>query len=276
MFSKVAIVKTTEGHQEAFQRALYLIGDIDADLNVEDRDVAIKIGVYDLKNLNYPTLEATRAVVGAFSLAPRVFLAESDNPVQEALKRLQIWKEVFTSRVLPFSLTEDRDTKRVTIAGEQVELSHVLFEPNVLVSFHAYRARRGPGQPYYGTILKNMFGIIPDTNKERFHARLGEALVDMIEAVGGIDLAVIDATYAYYGKFQAGKPYKRIRTDLLIVGRDALAVDAVGAALAGMNPLDSPTLAEAARRGLGQADMRKIKILGEPLERVKIELPKPS
>ena len=59
-----------------------------------------------------------------------------------------------------------------------------------------------------------------------------------------------------------------------MVGRDAVAVDTVGFALIGMNPLDVPSLVEAARRGLGQADLNKIEILGESLKNVKIELPK--
>lgn len=275
MASKVALVKNTEGYNEAFQRALNLIGC--DELTVEkNKDVVIKIGIYNPKNLNYPTIEATRAAVEAFSFAPHVYLAESDNIVDGALERLQIWKEVFTDRVLPFNLSKDSETIRVKIAGEELDLSHILFKPNILVSLHAYRARRGPGQPYYGTILKNMFGVIPDIGKERFHPKLGEALVDIIKTVGGIDLAVIDATYAYYGKFQAGKRYERVRADLLIVGKDALSVDAVGATLAGNNPLDSPTLSEAARLGLGHNDVKKIIILGESLESVKLNLPDPS
>lgn len=272
--SKVALVKITEGHDEAFQRALNLIGC--DELTVErKKDVVIKIGIYDPKNLNYPTIEVTRAAVEAFSSAPHVYLAESDNIVDAALERLQIWKEVYTDRVLPFNLSKDSETIRVKIAGEKLDLSHKLFTPNILVSLHAYRARRGLGQPYYGTILKNMFGVIPDIEKNRFHPKLGEALVDIIKTVGGIDLAVIDATYAYYGKFQSGKQYERVKTDLLIVGTDGLSVDAVGATLAGNNPVDSPTLSKAARLGLGHIDIKNIVILGESLESVKLNLPEP-
>ena len=123
--------------------------------------------------------------------------------------------------------------------------------------------------------VKNMFGVIPDIEKNRFHPKIGEALVDIIKTVGGIDLAVIDATYAYYGKFQSGKQYERVRTNLLIVGTDALSVDAVGATLAGNNPVDSPTLSKAARLGLGHIDIKNIVILGESLESVKLNLPEP-
>ena len=191
--SKVALVKTTIGHKKAFQKALKLIGGID-DLNVRHRNVTIKVGVYDSRGLNYPTLEATKEVVGAFNRAHQVFLVESDNYIQEALKRLQIWKDVFTDRVLPFSLTEDKNVKEATIIGEKLYLSHVLFKPNVRVNLHVFTGSRGAGQTLYGSILKNLLGIIPDVKKERFHDKLGVALVDMMEAIGGLDLAVLDAT----------------------------------------------------------------------------------
>jgi uncharacterized protein (DUF362 family) len=237
------------------------------------RDVSIKIGVYDPRALNHPSLEVTQAVIGGFDRAPRIFLVESDNHIQEGLKRLQLWREVFTNRVLPFNLTGDPDTREVMIAGEKVDLSRILYEPNVRVSLHAYRARRGPGQINYGSTLKNLLGIIPDTKKDRFHSRLGVTLVDIMEGIGGIDLAVLDASYACYGKFEAGKPFNRVRTDLLVVGRDIVAVDAVGEALMGRNPMDSPSIAEATRRGLGESDLQKVKVLGESLESVEIELP---
>lgn len=272
MNSKVAIVRTNDGCKMALQRAIRLIGGID-DLNVKDRDVTIKIGVYDPKGLNHPTLEATKAVVEAFNRAPRVFLAESDNRVQGASERLQIWKEAFTKRVSPFNLTEDKDTRAATIIGEKVKLSHILYKPNVRVSLHAYHAR-SPDVTYHGAALKNLLGIIPDIKKDRFHEKLGIALVDMLDSIGCLDLAVLDAVYTYYGKFEEGKPLNRMRTDLLIVGRDAVAVDAVGAALNRRNPLEAPSLVEAMKRGLGQADLNKIEILGEPLKDVKIELAK--
>ena len=208
MTSKVAIVKITRSYQEAFQRALSLIGGIH-DINIRNRDVTIKIGVYDSHHLNHPTFEATKAVIEAFNRAPRIFLVESDNNIQKALERLQIWKKVFTDQVLPFSLTEDKNTKEVKIVGEKIDLSHILFKPNVRVSFHSYRASRGPGQAPHGAILKNLLGVIPDIKKERFHARLGRALVDILEVIGGIDLAVLDATYGYYGKWKAGKHQKQ-------------------------------------------------------------------
>jgi hypothetical protein len=59
-------------------------------------------------------------------------------------------------------------------------------------------------------------------------------------------------------------------------GRNPVAVEAVGCALVDKNPLTTPSLAEAKKRGLGPIDLNKIEILGEPIEDVKIKIPKQS
>jgi uncharacterized protein (DUF362 family) len=48
-----------------------------------------------------------------------------------------------------------------------------------------------------------------------------------------------------------------------MVGRDAVAVEAVGASLCGLNPLEVPLIQEAVRRGLGEGDIQKIEIVGD-------------
>lgn len=272
MISKVAVVKTGDGCERAFQRAIDLIGGI-KDLDVDDRDVSIKIGVYDPENLNHPSLEVVKAAVKSFRSSGRVLLAESDNYVETAMNRLNIWKDVYNEKIVPFDLSKDEDTRTVVVADERVELSHILFKPYVRMSLHAFRGVRGTGQTLYGSVMKNLLGVIPDIRKARFHEKLGTALVDILRGLGGLDLSVLDATYTYYGKFEEGKPLKRLKTDLILVGRDAIAVDAVGFALVGIDPLQVFTLTEATKRGLGQVKMNKIEVLGESLREVKIDLP---
>ena len=143
--------------------------------------------------------------------------------------------------------------------------SHILFKPNVFVSTHVLRGFEK------GSILKNLLGLIPDAKKARFHKNLETVLLDAYEAIGGIDLAVLDATYTYRGA--GAMPYAgpdstryRIKTSTLIVGRDAVAVETVGATLAGLNPDKMPVIQEAVERGIGEGHLEKIEILGTPIE----------
>ena len=99
MVSRVAVVKTDRGVLEAYRHALGLIGGID-DLNAGN--VTVKVGIYDPRNLNYPTVQVVRAVVNSFTRSQRILLAESDNHHGKALDRLQVWNEIFSDKVTPF------------------------------------------------------------------------------------------------------------------------------------------------------------------------------
>ncbi len=260
MAAKVAIVEVNEGAQESLKRAFKLIGGID-DLNAAERSVVVKVGVFNHKapRANHPTVSVVNAIVNSFNKTPQIYLAESDNYKGTGLERLQIWKELFTERIVPFNLSEDTDTKEVEIACEKMYFSNVLFKPNVFVSTHALRKYDK------GTILKNLFVLIPDQKKARFHKKLVPVLLDTYEAIGGIDLAVIDATRTFSGP----AAIKAVNTNLLVVGRDAVAVEAVGATLVGLDPEKMLVIQEAMDRGLGEGDVGEIKVLGSSIESLK-------
>jgi uncharacterized protein (DUF362 family) len=171
------------------------------------------------------------------------------------MDRLQKFKEVFSDRVVPFDLSRDPEKRPVTIAHESLEFSHVLFDPHLLVSTHVLRRAQ------VGSILKNLLGLVPDREKERFHEKLTEAFLDAYEAVDGIDLAVLDGTYMFVETAEGES--REVETNILMVGRDAVAVEAVGASLCGLNPLEVPLIQEAVRRGLGEGDIQKIEIVGD-------------
>ncbi len=258
MQAKVALVRTDTGVSKAYRHALELIGGL-GDLASGNGFVTIKVGIYDPRNLNYPTTAAVKAVVDSFPSSRRILLAESDNHQGKALERLRCWSDIFSERFSPFDLSHDTDIQEVLICGEKLAFSHVLFKPNVLVSLHVLREGTA------GCIFKNLLGLVPDIEKERFHERLGEALVDMAQAVGGIDLSVIDGTYCYGTEWKEGEPLERKRRDLLLVGRDAVAVEVIGCILAGSDPLSVPQIAVAKERQLGEADPNRIEVLGESI-----------
>jgi uncharacterized protein (DUF362 family) len=257
--ANVAIVKIYEDVQDAFTKAVNLIGNID-DLNRVEKPVVIKVGIFHHKGpkISYPTVNLVQSIVTAFNKTPRIYLAESDNYQGIGSDRLQVWKKLFTERVIPYNLSDDTNLREVEIAGETIELSHILFKPNILISTMALR--NNPN----GTILKNLLGLIPDKEKARFHPKLVSTLLDTYEAVGGIDLAVLDATYTY--NFP---PTKKLHTNVLIVGSDAVAVETIGATLVGLEPENMPIIQEAINRGLGEGDIDKIKVLGIPIENLK-------
>lgn len=255
MVVNVAVVRTEQGVEVAFQRALQLIGGLDTSIET----ATIKVGIFDERNRNYPSIPVVQSLVESFTTTTKILLVESDNYMGTALERLQVWKEVFSEKVIPFSLTADHTTRQKTVCEELINFSSVLFKPNFRVSVHALRK----GQS--GCVFKNLLGLIPDIKKDRFHAKLGPALIDIAEAIGWIDLAVIDATYLYMGDWKEGVPLDRERKNRLVVGTDPVAVETVGSILGEEDPMKIPALAEAKKRHLGETDITKIQVLGEPI-----------
>ena len=257
MTSKVAAVEFGGNVARSLKQVLPIIGGID-DLNTAERSVVIKVGVFSHKAENHSSVNVVDSIINLFDRAPKIFLAESDNYRGTGSERLQIWKELFTERVIPFNLSNDPDIRKARIAGQKMSLPNILFKPNVLVDTHILRSFES------GSILKNLFGCILDPKRAKYHKILPKLLADVYEAIGGIDLAILDGTCLWRG---AGSSPVQMNT--LLVGRDAVAVEAVGAALAGLNPEKMPVIQEFVKRDLGEGALENIEVVGASFESLK-------
>ncbi len=257
MSTTVAVVDS-----DSFHEAVDLIGGVDS-LNSPGRQVVVKVGIYNPETGICTTVKTLNAITAVFDKASAIRVVESDSGAGPGLERLQVWADCFNDRVVPFNLSDDPETREVEVASESVPFSHILLEPNTFVSTHVPRRYEEAGDEdlmNMGFVTKNLLGLILDTKKFRFHDQLPTALMDMYEAVGGIDLAVLDATHVFLGWKK-----KRITVSpkLLIVGKDAFAVEAVGAHLVGFDPSEMPVLREAQKRKLGVIDLDEIDVIGD-------------
>ncbi len=253
MTVKVAVVHIKNDYTTAMREAIELIGGI-TDLNAPNREVTIKVGVFDARSGQHSSPDVVQAIIDAFDLAPRIYLAESDTYNGKALDRLKTcYHELYSERVIPASLSDDPQARDCMIAGEEMSLGHLLFKPNVLISAHVLRTFK------MGSILKNLFGCTPMVEKERFHKKeiFSRLQADIFETVGGFDLAVMDASQLYYVATE-----KSVPANAIIVGRDAVAVETVGAVIAGLKTEDVALIQEFMKRGLGEGRMDNIEIVG--------------
>ncbi len=257
MTTKVAAVEFSRDGARSLKEALPLIGGID-DINTAERSVVVKVGVFRHKEENHTSVSVLNSIINLFDKAPKIYIAESDNYQGTGTERLQIWKELFTKRVVPFNLSNDPNTVKARIAGREMDLPKILYKPNVLVSTHILRAFE------VGSILKNLFGCILDTKRAKYHKILPALLADVYEAIGGIDLAVLDGTRFWH---KAGN--SPVQTDTVLIGRDAVAVETVGAAIAGLKPEKMPILQEFVKRKLGEGDLDSIEIVGASFENLR-------
>ncbi len=253
--SRVAIAEfNKDAVRRSLKQALETIGGL-TDLNVFEKPAIVKVGVFSHKAQNHASVGVVDAIVNLFDGSQKILLAESDNYQGTGLERLQLWKELFAEEVVPINLSDDPEPRKVKLAGQEVNMPSILFEPKVLVDTHILRSFER------GSILKNLFGCILDSKRAKYHKILPTLLADVYEAIGGVDLAVLDGTYFWRG---AGSDPVPMNT--LVVGRDAVAVETVGVTLAGLDPKKMPVIQEFVRRGLGEGVLDNIEIVGASIE----------
>ncbi len=152
-----------------------------------------------------------------------------------------------------------RKTVRVPGASffDELEVSQIALDVDLIVSVACLKAAN---VTHVSLGIKNMKGLIPGAWKRRFHCEgLNQGIVDLNRVLRP-GLVIIDATTGRDMIKKVAYP-----VGLLIVSRDPLAADAVGARLMGFDPLAIEHLRLAAEAHLGRIDSGEIEIVGEPL-----------
>jgi uncharacterized protein (DUF362 family) len=112
--------------------------------------------------------------------------------------------------------------------------------------------------------MKNMFGLLPDKFKGKYHMKgISKVVVD-INTVLKPAFTVIDGFVGMEGEGPIdGTP---VQMNLIIAGKDVVATDATAARVMGFNPYEITHIRKAFEKGLGRSDAQ---IVGEKLETVK-------
>jgi len=152
-----------------------------------------------------------------------------DNPEAKVLKKVKIWalaKEVDAVISLPVIKTHDH-------------------EPATLS-------------------LKNMKGLLPDSEKKKFHNEYGlyQGIADL-NLVVKPQLTIVDGIFCREG---LGYPMsEEIEMDLILAGRDPVAVDTVTLMVMGIDPKLQKHAVLAEEHGIGTMDLNKIQVVGEKI-----------
>jgi uncharacterized protein (DUF362 family) len=112
--------------------------------------------------------------------------------------------------------------------------------------------------------MKNMFGLLPDKLKGKYHMKgISKVVVD-INSVLRSALTVIDGFVGMEGRGPVdGTP---VQMNLIIAGKDPVATDATAARVMGFNPYEIKHIRKAHERRLGRSEA---KVVGEKLEAVR-------
>jgi uncharacterized protein (DUF362 family) len=113
--------------------------------------------------------------------------------------------------------------------------------------------------------MKNMFGLLPDKFKGKYHVKGMDKVIIDINSVLKPTLTVIDGFVGMEGKGPVhGNP---VKMDTIIAGADVVATDATAAGVMGIDPQTIEHIKWGHERGLGE--MYDVEVVGDGVDAVK-------
>jgi uncharacterized protein (DUF362 family) len=273
--SRVAIVKGSRGHEPVF-RALDLIGYKSA-LRGFDR-VLIKVNFISTKTWDTGATTdpiVVEAIIHKLKNLPvEVQVVESDATVTNATKAFKVtgMAEMCERNDVEWvNLRHLKEKVDIPIEGgltlREITIPRIVKESAIISA-----AKLKTHSATHVTLgMKNMFGLLPEKLKFKYHLRgIGKVVVD-INTVLIPNLTVIDGFIAMEGKGPTyGNP---VKMDTIIAGEDVVATDATGCRIMGFNPHTISYIKQAYEKKLGEID--HIEILGDGIETVLKHFKKP-
>jgi len=265
--SKVAIVRG-ERSVETVEKAVNLGGGLK---HLTDRPVLIKVNFIARKTWNTGATTdpiVVEALIKALKPVTKVSVVESDATTTNADSAFTItgMDSVCRKYDVPF-INLRRETEKVMVnVHDWDSLSEIELPKIVLESYVVSAAKLKTHSETQVTLgMKNMFGLLPDKFKAKYHFKGIDKVIVDINSVVRPDFTVIDGFVGMEGRGPVhGEP---VRMDLIIAGRDPVATDAIAARVMGFDPVKIYHINRAQERGIGR--FSDIEIVGEKLNDVK-------
>lgn len=230
--------------------------------------ILIKPSIYDPTLVGNTELELVQAISRTFSNLGKVSIIESDNPFRttnEAFEKMGYTKLV-TDNVELVNLSElpRQEVKMPGYYFDTLKIPTLLAKPNFLVNVPTLKIE--PGICTVGGGIKNLFGLIPETDKRFYHSHIDDVLLDILISFRP-QLTIMDLTSLVIGNRENG-----ITRDIgaVIVSTDPVAVDAFCSELLGIDPVKVSYLKRAFDLGLGEILVDQMKISGTEDQRMKL------
>jgi uncharacterized protein (DUF362 family) len=266
-FPIVAVVKGERGHAPVF-KALDLINYKNA-LAGYDK-VLIKVNfitdrTWDTGATTDPIV--VEAIIKRLEDLPlKVYVVESDATMTNADKAFEAtgMKDMCSRNGVEWlNLRYVKD--KVTLAVPNCEVLKSITVPRLVTESAVISAAKLKTHSDTGVTLgmKNMFGLLPDKFKGKYHLKgISKVVVD-INTVLRPALTVIDGFVGMEGEGPIdGTP---VQMNLIIAGTDPVATDATACRVMGINPYEIKHIRKAYEKGIGSSEAQ---VLGEKLDAV--------
>jgi len=269
----VSVVRGPRSRETVF-RALDLLGENLKDIVKDVARVLIKVNLISTKT--YETGVTTDplvvdALICRFKeLHGEVAVVEADatsTDADKAYRATGLDKVCKQNNVKFINLSKEKERIKLQIPNPEVLRS--IEVPKILLDSAIISAAKMKTHEETAVTLgmKNMFGLLPEKQKSKFHSLgISKVIVD-INAVLRPKLTVIDGFYALEGLGPIGG--YPVKMDLIIAGRDPVATDATTCRIMGIDPYEVYHIKRAYEKGFGEIDSTKIDVVGEKIENVK-------
>ncbi len=192
-----------------------------------------------------------------------VFVVESDASVTSADKAFEAtgMKDVCEKTEVGFlNLRREKDRVKMQIPGgetlKDIEVPRIVIE-SAIINAAKLKTHNVTG---VSLGLKNMFGLLPEKMKFKYHLKNISKVVVDVNTVLRSNFTMIDGFYALEGPGPtSGTP---VEMDLLIAGRDVVAVDSTACRVMSIDPAEIYHIRRAHEKGFGEINEEKISVVG--------------
>ena len=269
--SKVAVVKGERGHEPVY-RAMDLI-DYRAALEGHDRALVkvnfITTSTWETGATTDPMV--VEAIIHRLREVPvEVIVVESDATMTNATKAFEatgMAEMCERNGVEWMNLRHVEPRVEIEVPGhktlKRIKVPKIVAESAIISA--AKLKTHSETQVTLG--MKNLFGLLPDKMKGRYHMRGMHKVITDINKVLPPAVTVVDGFMAMEGRGPVGG--NPVKMDTIIAGADVVATDATAARAMGFDPHRIPHIRMAHEEGLGEID--DVEILGDGLDAVKRE-----
>jgi len=269
----VSVVKGPRSHETVF-KALDLLGEEVKDAVKDAARVLIKVNLISTKT--YETGVTTDPlVVDALICKFKEFHGEvavieadaTSTDADKAYKATGLDKICESNDVKFINLSKEKERVKLPIPNHEVlkeiEVPKILLDSAIISA-----AKMKTHEETVVTLgMKNMFGLLPEKQKSKFHSLGIDKVIVDINTVLKPKLTVIDGFYALEGPGPIrGNP---VKMDLIIAGRDPVATDATTCRIMDIDPHEVYHIRRAYEKGFGEIDSAKIRVVGERIETIK-------
>lgn len=254
-------VSIVQGHgvEKSVRKSIELIGGLNLD---SGQSVVIKPNVCNSKNPDGMVITDFSLIKAVVDIVREngndLVLVESDNISGSAVTRMEKsglmgylddWDVDF------INLSQDRYVE-YPVAGTTLKLPKTVLEADYFINLPKIKTC---AHTLVTLGIKNLYGIFQRKQKGKLHKHLDEILPFLAATIRN-DLVIADGINCMEGNGPVvGNP---VCLDLVLAGRNVVAVDAIISMIMGFNPAEIPHIALSSERGVGPIDLEQIDIMG--------------